>query len=102
VCPTAASPRSRSSRARRARRRRRRARLPKRRPSPSNPAGLNRLTRAQLPKGVRDLFGGEALHLRQLESALLAGFRRWGYRDAVPPTFELHENTAVGLGEALD
>ena len=61
-----------------------------------------RLTRAQLPKGVRDLFGEEALQLRQLESALLSGFRRWGYRDAIPPTFELHENTAVGLGEALD
>lgn len=61
-----------------------------------------RLTRAQLPKGVRDLFGEEAFSLRQLEWRLLEGFRRWGYRDVVPPTFELHENTAVGLGEALD
>lgn len=58
-----------------------------------------RLTRAQLPKGTRDLYGDEALTLRRLETRLLEGFRSWGYRDVVPPTFELHENTAVGLGE---
>ncbi len=43
---------------------------------------------AHIPSGVADYFWGEAYRRRQLESALLETFRRWGYGDVIPPTFE--------------
>lgn len=52
---------------------------------------IERATRSsagQVPAGVADYFWGEAYERRQLETTLLDLFRRWGYGDVVPPTFE--------------
>ena len=41
-----------------------------------------------IPRGVADYFWAEAYARRRLESLLLETFRRWGYGDVIPPTFE--------------
>jgi ATP phosphoribosyltransferase regulatory subunit len=45
-------------------------------------------TYTPIPQGVADYFGAEAQQRRQLEAQLLTTFRRWGYSDVIPPTFE--------------
>lgn len=42
----------------------------------------------QIPHGVADYFWEEAFRRRSLEQLLLACFRRWGYADVIPPSFE--------------
>jgi ATP phosphoribosyltransferase regulatory subunit len=42
----------------------------------------------QIPRGVADYFWHEAARRRDLEGALLAVFRTWGYGDVIPPSFE--------------
>jgi ATP phosphoribosyltransferase regulatory subunit len=55
----------------------------------------------QLPHGVKDLFLAEAAKLSQLEERLRRLFARWGYVEIRPPTFEYHDNLAVGAGPRL-
>ena len=43
---------------------------------------------APIPRGVADYFWEEAYRRRDLEASLLDLFRRWGYGDVIPPTFE--------------
>ena len=43
---------------------------------------------APIPRGVADYFWEEAYRRRELEANLLDIFRRWGYGDVIPPTFE--------------
>jgi len=62
---------------------------------------MNHLTKAQIPKGVQDLFAEDAACHRWLEAHLLKTFRTWGYEDVIPPTFEFFDNMAVGLGDQL-
>lgn len=46
----------------------------------------------QIPRGVADYFWAEAYLRRRLEASLLELFRRWGYQDVIPPSFE-HADT---------
>jgi ATP phosphoribosyltransferase regulatory subunit len=55
----------------------------------------------QLPYGVKDLFLAEAAKLSQLEDRLRRLFAGWGYLEIRPPTFEYHDNLAVGAGPRL-
>ncbi len=48
----------------------------------------------QIPRGVADYFWQEAHRRRELEGALLAVFRTWGYADVIPPSFEYADTIA--------
>lgn len=48
----------------------------------------------QIPRGVADYFWEEAYRRRTLEQALLTCFRRWGYGDVIPPSFEYADTIA--------
>lgn len=63
---------------------------------PPPPAG-----RCQIPRGVQDRFLGEAARRRRAEAALRECFRRWGYHEVIPPTFEYYDNLSVGAGPRL-
>ncbi len=48
-----------------------------------------------LPRGVADRFYEAAWQQRALETALTELFRRWGYGEFIPPTFEYAETLAT-------
>ncbi len=54
-----------------------------------------------LPHGVIDRFWGEAAHLRGVAETLRDVFRRWGYAEYMPPTFEYEETLNTGAGPVL-
>ena len=58
-------------------------------------------TAGQIPRGVADYFWGEAQRRRELEHTLLTAFRRWGYADVIPPSFEYAETVAARGGQDL-
>lgn len=51
-------------------------------------------TAGQIPRGVADYFWQEANRRRELERALLAAFRAWGYGDVIPPSLEYADTFA--------
>lgn len=55
----------------------------------------------QVPRGVADYFWDEARQRRALEGRLLSLFRRWGYGDVIPPTFEYAETIGARGSQAL-
>lgn len=54
-----------------------------------------------LPHGVIDRFWQEATALREVEAALRALYRGWGYTEYVPPTFEYADTLSLGAGAPL-
>lgn len=58
-------------------------------------------TAGQIPRGVADYFWEEAFRRRALEQTLLSHFRRWGYSDVLPPTFEYADTIAARGNRAL-
>ncbi len=54
-----------------------------------------------LPHGVIDRFWQEAAALREAESVLREVYRRWGYTEYIPPTFEYAETLSTGTGAPL-
>lgn len=48
-----------------------------------------------IPFGVADYFWTEALQRQQLMNSLLETYRRWGYGDVIPPTFEYASSLSV-------
>ncbi len=56
---------------------------------------------APIPRGVADYFWHEAYRRRELEASLLDLFRRWGYGDVIPPTFEYADVLNARASEKL-
>ena len=56
---------------------------------------------AQLPKGARIYLPDEAARKRQVETALLDVFARWGYREIVTPGFEFFDVLSLGTDVVL-
>lgn len=58
-----------------------------------------------IPRGVADYFWQEAQTRRDVEHVMLETFRRWGYGDVIPPTFEyadvLEQRANAGLRAAM-
>ncbi len=54
-----------------------------------------------LPHGIIDRFWEEAAHLRAVAETLRGVFRRWGYTEFIPPTFEYAETLNTGAGPLL-
>jgi ATP phosphoribosyltransferase regulatory subunit len=54
-----------------------------------------------IPYGAADYFWAEALQRQQLAGTLLETFRRWGYGDAVPPTFEYADSLSAQASAKL-
>lgn len=54
-----------------------------------------------LPQGVVDLVYQDAADKRDLEAALRARFRAWGYDELIPPTFEYADTLASEAGTQL-
>jgi ATP phosphoribosyltransferase regulatory subunit len=48
-----------------------------------------------LPHGLSDWLYADAAQRRQLEAALAETFRRFGYTEAIPPSFEFYETIAA-------
>ncbi len=59
-------------------------------------------TRTAIPKGVRPLLQTETAHRRTVEARLLSVFRRWGFREIIPPIFEYLEVFEQPAGEDAD
>jgi ATP phosphoribosyltransferase regulatory subunit len=55
----------------------------------------------QLPTGVKIYLPDEAARLRTLQERLLGGFRLWGYREVLTPTFEFFDVLALGTDPGL-
>ncbi len=54
-----------------------------------------------LPHGVIDRFWQEAAALREVEDRLRDLYRRWGYTEYIPPTFEYADTLSTGAGALL-
>ncbi len=54
-----------------------------------------------LPHGVIDRFWQEAAALRAIESRLRDLYRRWGYTEYIPPSFEFADTLSTGAGTLL-
>ncbi|MEZ4638797.1 MAG: ATP phosphoribosyltransferase regulatory subunit [Caldilineaceae bacterium] len=54
-----------------------------------------------IPYGVADYFWSESLQRRQMMDVLLETFRRWGYGDVIPPTFEFADSLSAQASAAL-
>jgi ATP phosphoribosyltransferase regulatory subunit len=55
----------------------------------------------QLPRGARIYLPEEAARKRWVEQRLFDGFRRWGYREVVTPTFEFFDVLAAATDPGL-
>jgi len=55
------------------------------------------LPRTAVPQGVAAFFPDVASRMRYIEERVLVTFRRWGYREIVPPLFEYLEVLSQGL-----
>ncbi len=62
----------------------------------------NRPPGRPLPRGVVDRFWQEAAALREVQGSLRDLFRRWGYSEYIPPTFEYAETLSTGAGAPLE
>ncbi len=54
-----------------------------------------------IPYGVADYFWTESLQRQQLMDVLLETFRRWGYGDVIPPTFEFADSLSAQASPKL-
>ena len=54
-----------------------------------------------LPHGIIDRFWQEAATLREVEHTLREVYRRWGYTEYIPPTFEYADTLSTGAGAPL-
>lgn len=54
-----------------------------------------------IPYGVADYFWSESLQRQQLMDGLLETFRRWGYGDVIPPTFEYADSLSAQASPRL-
>jgi ATP phosphoribosyltransferase regulatory subunit len=54
-----------------------------------------------LPHGLSDWLYADAAQRRQLEAALAETFRRFGYIEAIPPSFEFYETVAAEAGTQM-
>jgi ATP phosphoribosyltransferase regulatory subunit len=68
-------------------------------PSASDPRSAS--GRSQIPHGVQDRFLVEATRRRHAEDTVREHFSRWGYQEVIPPTFEYHDNLAMGASAEL-
>ena len=54
-----------------------------------------------IPYGVADYFWSESLQRQQMMDVLLETFRRWGYGDVIPPTFEFADSLSAQASPKL-
>ncbi len=54
-----------------------------------------------IPYGVADYFWSESLQRQQMMDVLLETFRRWGYGDVIPPTFEFADSLSAQASDKL-
>ncbi|MBI1294063.1 ATP phosphoribosyltransferase regulatory subunit [bacterium] len=54
-----------------------------------------------IPYGVADYFWSESLQRQQMMDVLLETFRRWGYGDVIPPTFEFADSLSAQASAGL-
>jgi ATP phosphoribosyltransferase regulatory subunit len=54
-----------------------------------------------IPYGVADYFWSESLQRQQMMNVLLETFRRWGYGDVIPPTFEFADSLSAQASPKL-
>lgn len=59
----------------------------------------NRKETSSVPEGLRDLVPPHAARKRDVETAFLAVFQRWGYQEIVTPALEYYETVAGAGGE---
>jgi ATP phosphoribosyltransferase regulatory subunit len=58
-----------------------------------------RVSRTEIPKGVRVYLPPQAALKREIESKLLSVFQRWGFQEIVTPSFEYYDVLAGAMGE---
>jgi len=58
-----------------------------------------RVSRTEIPKGVRVYLPPQATVKREIETRLLTVFQRWGFQEIVTPTFEYYDVLSLGMGE---
>ncbi|MEM7538750.1 MAG: ATP phosphoribosyltransferase regulatory subunit [Chloroflexota bacterium] len=56
---------------------------------------------AQIPAGVSDYFWTDAWQRRKIQQSLLSTFRRWGYDDVIPPSFEYADTIGERASAAI-
>jgi ATP phosphoribosyltransferase regulatory subunit len=54
-----------------------------------------------IPHGVADYFWNEAFQRQQVITILLETFRRWGYGDVMPPSFEFSDSLSMQASDRL-